>query len=142
MIDLGPGGGPEGGRLVAEGPAARIVAGCRESLTGRACSLAARDAARAVNSPQTDSVGPMTPRNRIDLLEEDRFGRSMRRFSERIEQIGSALARDGALAFILIDGAPLERIERSYGVQAHRKATEKLARWFARPVARISRNTI
>ncbi len=34
IIDLGPGGGPEGGRLVAEGPPAH-VAGVRESLTGR-----------------------------------------------------------------------------------------------------------
>jgi len=34
VIDLGPGGGPEGGLLVAEGPPA-VVAGVSESLTGR-----------------------------------------------------------------------------------------------------------
>jgi EAL domain-containing protein (putative c-di-GMP-specific phosphodiesterase class I) len=37
-----------------------------------------------------------------------------------------ALSRDGALGLILIDGAPLERIERSYGVQAHLRAVETL----------------
>ena len=47
-------------------------------------------------------------------------------FSECIDQIGSALARDGALGVILIDGSPLERIERTYGVNAHRKATDML----------------
>ena len=35
VIDLGPGGGPEGGRLVAEGTPEEI-AGCEASLTGRA----------------------------------------------------------------------------------------------------------
>ncbi len=34
LIDLGPGGGPEGGRLMAEGPP-EVVARCGESLTGR-----------------------------------------------------------------------------------------------------------
>lgn len=47
-------------------------------------------------------------------------------YSECVEQIGSALARHGALGVILIDGAPLERIERSYGVKAHRKACDML----------------
>lgn len=42
------------------------------------------------------------------------------------ERVGGALSRDGAMGVILIDGAPLERIERSYGVQAHRKATDTL----------------
>ena len=45
---------------------------------------------------------------------------------ERIEQIGSALERDGAIGVVVIDGSPLERIERSFGVQAHRRATETL----------------
>jgi excinuclease ABC subunit A len=35
IIDLGPGGGPDGGRIVAEGPPEEIVA-CGESATGRA----------------------------------------------------------------------------------------------------------
>jgi len=47
-------------------------------------------------------------------------------YSERIDLIGSALARDGALGIILIDGAPLGRIERTYGVQAHYRASETL----------------
>ncbi len=47
-------------------------------------------------------------------------------FTEQIETIGQALSRDGALGVILIDGAPLERIERRYGVQAHRRASEML----------------
>lgn len=47
-------------------------------------------------------------------------------YGERIELIGEALARDGAFGVILIDGGPLERIERSYGVPAHRKAAEML----------------
>ena len=47
-------------------------------------------------------------------------------YSERIEEIGAALSRDGALGMILIDGAPLERIERSYGIKAHSRAMETL----------------
>lgn len=49
-----------------------------------------------------------------------------RHYAECIEEIGAALARDGALAMIVIDAAPLERIERSYGVKAHSQATEML----------------
>ena len=37
-----------------------------------------------------------------------------------------ALARDGALGLILIDGARLERIERIYGITAHTRAMETL----------------
>ena len=47
-------------------------------------------------------------------------------YAECVDQVGAALARDGALGVILIDGAPLARIERIYGVQAHRKATDML----------------
>jgi len=47
-------------------------------------------------------------------------------YAECVTQVGAALARDGALGVILIDGTPLERIERTYGVQAHRKATDML----------------
>ncbi len=45
-------------------------------------------------------------------------------YSERLDQVGNALSRDGAFGLILIDGVRLERIERSYGVQAHRRALE------------------
>jgi EAL domain-containing protein (putative c-di-GMP-specific phosphodiesterase class I) len=45
-------------------------------------------------------------------------------YSERIELVGNALSRDGAFGLILIEGAGLERIERSYGVLAHRRALE------------------
>lgn len=45
-------------------------------------------------------------------------------YSQRLDLIGKALSRDGAFGLILIDGAGLERIERSYGVQAHRRALE------------------
>jgi EAL domain-containing protein (putative c-di-GMP-specific phosphodiesterase class I) len=62
----------------------------------------------------------------VDLSLEEVSSDVPGHYSERIDQIGSALARDGALAVILIDGAPLARIERSYGVQAHRKAAEML----------------
>jgi excinuclease ABC subunit A len=37
VIDLGPGGGEDGGRIVAEGPPSEIAA-CKESATGRALS--------------------------------------------------------------------------------------------------------
>ena len=47
-------------------------------------------------------------------------------YSEHVERIGSALRRDGALGLILIEGTPLERIERRYGVQAHCRAIEML----------------
>jgi len=62
----------------------------------------------------------------VDLSLEEMTSDAPGHYSERIDQIGSALARDGALAVILIDGAPLARIERNYGVQAHRKAAEML----------------
>ena len=45
-------------------------------------------------------------------------------YSERLDQVGNALSRDGAFGLILIDGVRLERLERSYGVQAHRRALE------------------
>ena len=44
------------------------------------------------------------------------------RYGERLEEVGHALARDSAFGLILIDGSGLEPIERSYGVQAHRRA--------------------
>ena len=49
-------------------------------------------------------------------------------YSERLHQVGKALSRDGAFGLILIDGAPLERIEHNYGVQAHRRALEAFRR--------------
>jgi len=55
-------------------------------------------------------------------------GRSVEHYTDCLEQIGSSLRRDGALGLILIDGAPLERVERSYGVQAHHRAAETLQR--------------
>ena len=45
-------------------------------------------------------------------------------YSERLDLVGNALSRDGAFGLILIEGAGLERIERSYGVPAHRRALE------------------
>ena len=47
-------------------------------------------------------------------------------YSERLDQVANALSRDGACGLILIDGARLERIELSYGIQAHRRALEAL----------------
>jgi EAL domain-containing protein (putative c-di-GMP-specific phosphodiesterase class I) len=49
-------------------------------------------------------------------------------YSASLEEIGKALCRDGAFGVILIDGVPLDRIERSYGVQAHRRAIESFHR--------------
>ncbi|MAG32807.1 MAG: hypothetical protein CL908_18165, partial [Deltaproteobacteria bacterium] len=53
-------------------------------------------------------------------------GVEARHYLDRIAQIGDALTRDGAMGLILIDGTSLERIERSYGVQAHHNAGEML----------------
>ena len=47
-------------------------------------------------------------------------------YSDHVEEIGRALRRDGALGLITIEGSPLEGIERRYGVQAHRGATDRL----------------
>jgi EAL domain-containing protein (putative c-di-GMP-specific phosphodiesterase class I) len=47
-------------------------------------------------------------------------------YCERVDEIGKALSRDGAFGLILIDGKPLEQIERSYGVKAHRRASTML----------------
>lgn len=47
-------------------------------------------------------------------------------YSDHVEDIGRALERDGALGLITIAGSPLEGIERRYGVQAHRGATDRL----------------
>jgi EAL domain-containing protein (putative c-di-GMP-specific phosphodiesterase class I) len=47
-------------------------------------------------------------------------------YSDHVAQIGAALQRDGALGVLLIDGGPLERIERRYGVQAHLHAIDTL----------------
>jgi len=47
-------------------------------------------------------------------------------YSERLEPIGNALSRDSAFGLILIEGNALQKIERNYGVQAHRRALEAL----------------
>jgi EAL domain-containing protein (putative c-di-GMP-specific phosphodiesterase class I) len=47
-------------------------------------------------------------------------------YGERLDRVGKALSRDGVFGLILIEGAGLERIERNYGVQAHRRALENL----------------
>jgi hypothetical protein len=47
-------------------------------------------------------------------------------YGEQVEEIDEALRANGALGIVLIDGSPLERIERSYGVAAHRRAVETL----------------
>jgi excinuclease ABC subunit A len=44
VIDLGPGGGPEGGRIVAQGSPSTVAAN-RDSATGRALSAAGVPAA-------------------------------------------------------------------------------------------------
>jgi EAL domain-containing protein (putative c-di-GMP-specific phosphodiesterase class I) len=49
-----------------------------------------------------------------------------RPYSTHLERIGESLRRDGALALILIDAQPLEKIERRFGVQAYRRAIENL----------------
>jgi EAL domain-containing protein (putative c-di-GMP-specific phosphodiesterase class I) len=49
-------------------------------------------------------------------------------YAERLQAIGDALARDGAVGVVLVDAAPLERIERSYGVKAHCRASDMLRR--------------
>lgn len=43
-----------------------------------------------------------------------------------VDSIGTALRRDGALGLLVVDGAPLERIERRYGVEAHARAVASL----------------
>ena len=48
LIDLGPGGGPDGGRLVAEGPP-DVVARCSESLTGQLLQQAMKTGDGGVN---------------------------------------------------------------------------------------------
>jgi len=47
-------------------------------------------------------------------------------FSDRLDEIGSALGRDGAFGVILVEGLPLENIERTYGVEAQQHAFETL----------------
>jgi EAL domain-containing protein (putative c-di-GMP-specific phosphodiesterase class I) len=47
-------------------------------------------------------------------------------FAEEIETISHQLRGNGALAVILVDASPLERIERSYGVHAYWRATQEL----------------
>jgi EAL domain-containing protein (putative c-di-GMP-specific phosphodiesterase class I) len=47
-------------------------------------------------------------------------------YSDHVEEIGRALQRDGALGLITVGGHPLEAIERRYGIQAHRGATDRL----------------
>ncbi len=49
-----------------------------------------------------------------------------RHYSEHVEEISTALRERGALGLIVIEGAPLERIERRFGVPAHRRAIEQL----------------
>jgi EAL domain-containing protein (putative c-di-GMP-specific phosphodiesterase class I) len=68
-----------------------------------------------LGSNQPDRLAPEVPKT----LES-------RHYSGRIEEIGTALSRDGALGLILVDGAPLERIERSYGIAAHDRVMEAL----------------
>jgi EAL domain-containing protein (putative c-di-GMP-specific phosphodiesterase class I) len=56
----------------------------------------------------------------------DRPHRVHESYSMHVDAIGDALSRDGAVGIILIDAAPLEKIERRYGVEAHRNAIEEL----------------
>ena len=74
-----------------------------------------------VKTHDSDELKNSSPRSDSDRR---RLGRA--HYSELIESIGTALSRDGALGLILIDGSPLERIERSYGVQPHERAIETL----------------
>lgn len=47
-------------------------------------------------------------------------------YSEEIGAISAQLRDHGAMGVLLIDASPLERIERSYGVSAYRRATLEL----------------
>jgi EAL domain-containing protein (putative c-di-GMP-specific phosphodiesterase class I) len=72
-----------------------------------------------VRGDDVDSVSVEYPKQ-----DESDSGSQSDRYGDRIGEIGRALARDGALGLILIEGVPLERIERTYGIQAHRRAME------------------
>lgn len=56
----------------------------------------------------------------------ERPGRAHESYSVYVDAIGEALSRDGAVGMILIDASALEKIERRYGVDAHRNAIEEL----------------
>ena len=62
------------------------------------------------------------PRSNLSIVS------SVSAYPDVAETMGRALAREGALGLILIQGAPFARIERRYGVSAHRQAIEQLER--------------
>lgn len=47
-------------------------------------------------------------------------------YSAHVEAIGAALERDGTMGVILIDATALAKIERRYGIDAHRRAIGEL----------------
>ena len=57
VVDLGPGGGPHGGRLMAEGPP-EVIAGVAQSLTGRLLAEYAGGEGRESNPPGTRRRAP------------------------------------------------------------------------------------
>ena len=51
---------------------------------------------------------------------------ALRSYAEEIGRISQLLRENGALCVILVDASPLERIERTYGVEAYWRAIQEL----------------
>jgi EAL domain-containing protein (putative c-di-GMP-specific phosphodiesterase class I) len=54
-------------------------------------------------------------------------GTALRSIGQEIDQIRTHFAESGALGMVVIDAMSLEEIERSYGVNAHRQVTGRIA---------------
>lgn len=63
----------------------------------------------------------------IDPSAPLRSAASVRRYADELPKAQDQLERQGAVGMILVDATALERIEKSYGVKAHRRASQDLA---------------
>jgi EAL domain-containing protein (putative c-di-GMP-specific phosphodiesterase class I) len=81
-----------------------------------------------MRSPEkADSASVGRPIIQLDPSAPLRSASRVHRYADEVPKAQERLEAIGALGLILVDATALERIERSYGVKAHRRASQDLA---------------